>query len=762
MTPLCVLILTSVMSASAAPPTELRGVVLDPGHSPVAGALVTPGEAPARRVLTGAGGDFVLPDADAIQNITISKEGFTSIQKTVHPGDNNTPQEFVLELLPVRSVVTITETGGYLSAATGSATRTLTPLIDIPQSISVVNSEQIRDQMMASMSDVVRYIPGITAHQGENNRDQLVIRGNNTSADFFVDGVRDDVQYYRDVYDLERVEALKGPNALTFGRGGAGGVINRVTKAAGDMGLREISVQGGSFGNRRVSSDFNQPLGNHLALRLNSMFEDSGSFRDYVRLQRFGISPAATIKVGDHTLVTLNGEIFHDDRTADRGVPSWLGRPVDVAPSLYFGNPEQSNVRARVILGAASVEHQAGLLNFRNRLHFGNYDRGYQNFVPGAVTPDGRQFVLSAYNNATLRSNIFNQTDFSLALTGRVRHTLTGGAEVGRQNSDNFRNTGYFNNAVTSVSLPLSNPVTEIPVVFRQSATDADNHVRVALEAAYLQDQIQLTRFVRLIGGVRLDHFDLQYLNNRNGSNLRRIDNIASPRAGITLKPYAALSIYGSYSVSFLPSSGDQFSSLTTVTEQVKPEKFTNYEAGVKWEARNVAVTAALYRLDRTNTRSTDPNDPTRIVQTGSQRTNGLEAGVTGSITRRWKLAGGFSQQDVFVSSATAAARAGAVPALVPRTTFSIWNNYQFHPRVGAGLGLIHRSDMFASIDDTVVLKGYTRVDAALFIPLAERIRFQANVENVAGIRYVVNADNNNNISPGSTRSVRIGLNARF
>ena len=180
------------------------------------------------------------------------------------------------------------------------------------------------------------------------------------------------------------------------------------------------------------------------------------------------------------------------------------------------------------------------------------------------------------------------------------------------------------------------------------------------------------------------------------------------------------MSVYGSYSVSYLPSSGDQFSSLTVITQQVEPEQFTNYEVGAKWDARPaLSLTTAVYRLDRTNTRATDPNDPTRIVQTGSQRTNGYELGINGAITPVWKIAGGYAYQNAFVTSATAAARAGAVVGQVPHNTFSLWNNYQVHPRVGVGLGVLYRSDMFATIDNTVVLPAYTRADAAAFVRLS-------------------------------------------
>jgi catecholate siderophore receptor len=437
---------------------------------------------------------------------------------------------------------------------------------------------------------------------------------------------------------------------------------------------------------------------------------------------------------------------------------------VDVPVSTYYGDPNNSRVRALVNLGSAMIEHQAGRLSIRNRTQFGDYDRGYQNDVPGAVNAAKTLVTLTAYNNATKRLNAFNQTDLSyVAYTGAIRHTLLGGVELGRQLTDNFRNTGFFNNTDTSILVPYANPVISTPVTFRQSATDADNHLRTNVGATYVQDQIELSRYVQLIAGVRFDHFDLQYHNNRNNDNLRRIDNLLSPRAGIVFKPLTPLSVYSTYSVSYLPSSGDQFSSLTTITQQVKPEKFSNYEVGIKWDPRrSLSLTTAVYLLDRTNTRSTDPNDPTRIVQTGSQRSNGFEIGANGSMTRKWKVAGGYSYQNAYVTSATTAARAGAQAAQVPHHTFSLWNNYQIIPRLGAGLGILNRSDMFAAIDNTVTVPGYTRADAAVFVSVTETVRFQANVENLFNTRYYINADSNTNISPGSSRAVRVGLTARF
>jgi len=183
----------------------------------------------------------------------------------------------------------------------------------------------------------------------------------------------------------------------------------------------------------------------------------------------------------------------------------------------------------------------------------------------------------------------------------------------------------------------------------------------------------------------------------------------------------------------------------------------------VKWDPRaGLELTAAVYRLDRTNTRSTDPSDPTRIVQTGSQRTSGVEVGISGRVRSRWQVAGGYAYQDAFVTSATAAASAGAVVAQVPRHTFSLWNQWQATKRLAAGLGLLHRSAMFAAIDDSVTLPGFTRVDLGAFYTVTGELRVQANLENALDRRYWLNADSNTNLSPGSPRTLRVAITTRF
>ena len=761
--------LAALAATAQAAPVDVAGTVVDDAGAAVASAAVTAyrgGESAASAsAKSSSDGSFVLHLPPGGYVIHVEARNAAALTATITvPAAGLRAQKFTLSRALLREQITVTAPGGYRAPTNASAMKIDAPLQEIPQAITVVTREQMRDQLMASIGDAVRYVPGVTLHQGENNRDQMVMRGNASSADFFVDGVRDDVQYYRDLYNLERVEVLKGPNALIFGRGGAGGVLNRVTKVAGFAPLREVEVTGGTFGNTRLTADFNEPLSDRLAFRVNAIAQKADSFRDSVSLQRSGIAPSMTFLAGSGTILTLGYEHFRDRRTADRGITSYNGRPADVRIDTFYGDPDRSHVRADVDLASLSIEHQAGRFSIRNRTLFGAYDRGYQNFVPGAASALKTTVALTAYNNATARTNVFNQLDASTRFTtGTVRHTFLAGAEMGRQMTDNRRNTGYFDDTATSISVPYDAPFTSTPVTFRASATDADNRVRTIIAGIYAQDQAELSQSVRVIAGLRFDRFNLDFLNHRNGDQLRRTDGMLSPRAGVVFTPAAALSFYGSYSVSHLPSSGDQFSTLTSITKQLEPEQFTNRELGVKWNAPSgLLVTAATYRLDRTNTRSTDPNDPSLAIQTGSQRTNGIEVTATGNLTTAWSIAAGAAYQDAFVTSATASARKGARVAQVPRHMLSLWNRFAIHPRVGVAFGVVRRAEMFAAIDDTVILPAYTEVDAAAFLTIRPGIRLQLNVENVFDVVYFANADGNTNISPGSPRAIRVAMSTRF
>ncbi|MEQ1583870.1 MAG: TonB-dependent receptor plug domain-containing protein, partial [Candidatus Nitrotoga sp.] len=352
--------------------------------------------------------------------------------------------------LPV-ILVSAKNSAGYTIAKTTTATKTNTLLRDVPQSVSVVTQDIIKDQAIQSMAETVRYVPGMGISQGEGNRDALVFRGNRSTADFFVDGIRDDVQYYRDLYNIERVEVLKGPNGMIFGRGGSGGVINRVVKEAGWSPIREITAQVGSFDTKRVALDVGQGVNEVAAVRLNAMYENSGSYRDGVDLKRYGVNPTVTIMPTDNTKVVLNAEYFKDERVADRGIPSFKGRPFNTNASTFFGDPNRSPAESELKAVNALIEHKFdNEVTIRNRTRFATQDKFYQNVYPNAVNAAGTEVAINAYNDTTQRDNFFNQTDLLFSLnTGAVKHDLVVGLEIGHQDTSNLRKTGFFNNTTT-------------------------------------------------------------------------------------------------------------------------------------------------------------------------------------------------------------------------------------------------------------------------------------------------------------------------
>jgi catecholate siderophore receptor len=682
-----------------------------------------------------------------------------------------------------------TGTVGVYANSTSVATKTNTPLIDIPQSVSVVTKEFIQDQAFQTLTDVTRYVPGVAIHQGEGNRDELVIRGVDSSANFYVNGFRDDVQYFRDLYNAQSVEVLKGPSALTFGRGAGGGLVNRTLKEADGTRIYEATAQTGSYNDRRVSLDAGQAVNENVAVRLNTFYEISNTFRDYGHFERYGFNPTVTLKPTDDTKIKLSYEYYHDLRLADRGNPS-LGLPGGAtrfnptepfAPNgdlkTFYGSPIYNQARVDVQTGIAVIEHDFGNgLTAKNSTLYADYNRGYRNVYPGgtgggpgggAVTPDLTQVSLNAYQNDTPRENVFNQTDFIYkTATGPVLHTIAFGTEFGRENGLSRRDSGIFpenGNRAFDVVNPF-NPTYFGPVLFTHLPSDANSKYRLNISSGYVQDQIEVTRWLQFLLGARYDSFDLSAFDFNTFTNRSRVDEEVSPRVAIIVKPIENLSIYTAYSTSFLPASGDQFSALSPGTLILQPQKFESTEVGAKWNINpKLLFTAALYELNRTNVPIPDPNNPGFFFPSGANQIRGFETAITGYVTPEWQTVFGYAYTDARVTSATSPTIVpGNRVQLVPFNQFAWWNKYQINYRWAASLGIIYFSDSFASSDNTVRLPGFWRFDAGLFAKIDETWSAQLNVENIFDTGYWATADGNNNISPGQGRTFRVLARARF
>ena len=664
--------------------------------------------------------------------------------------------------------ITITATNenqdGYKAGSLNSSTRTNKILRDIPQAINTVSEQQIRDQNIVNMEQATLYIPSVNIQQGEGNRDQISIRGNTSTADFFIDGARDDMQYFRDFYNIEKVEFLNGPNALAFGRGGAGGLVNRVSKFADGVKKRQIILAGGSFENRRLQTDLSEKINDKLSLRFNGFYEKSQTFRDYGNLERFGFNPTGTIIIGKNTDIKFGYEHFYDNRFNDRGVPSKNGEPLKTSTSKFFGNPNENDSENKLDSAFATVNHEfQNQLQLKNYTRFTQYSKFYKNVYAGGEVGTNNQFNLLAYNNAQERKNFTNQTDITKKFEAfSLKHLALFGTEITHQNSSTSRLSGYFNNKDASLPISIFDDINLTSVTYRRASSDIKKS-SVAVLGTYLQDQITLNEHFELTAGLRFDSFDIKLENKNNGQNFKRRDNFISPKVGLVFKPKKNLSVYSNYSTSYLPSAGDQFSSLDAKSKFLKPEKLQNYEIGTKWDiTEKLNFNTAIFQLDRTNTRAYDPSGSGYFVLTGSSKIRGFEASSTGKINKNIEVIASYSHLDARISSATLDAKKGNKLALTPSNKFALWNKYKFSQELSFGLGFIKQSSQYSAVDNKVKLKGFNRFDGALFYKIDEKTRAQINVENIFNKKYFLTAHNNNNLQFVSTRAFKASLNMEF
>ncbi|MEO1083769.1 MAG: TonB-dependent receptor plug domain-containing protein, partial [Acidobacteriota bacterium] len=346
--------------------------------------------------------------------------------------------------------------GKYLYADQVTALRTPTPIIDVPQSLSINTADQIAEQGFTSIGEIISYTPGVNMSQGEGHRDAIVFRGSRSTASFFIDGARDDVQYYRPLYNLEQVEILRGPNALLFGRGGTGGILNRVTKK-GFVGETFSSYQMGfdSFGEFGVQVDTNFAASENSAFRINALYEGLENHRDFYDGDRIGFNPTATFELSPQTTLNVSYEYVDHERFIDRGIPTGSdGRPVEAFEDVVFGDRELNTSELEAHLIRAKLQHifSAGLKgNFS--AFYGDYDKLYQNFYASDFEEATNIVELDGYVDITERQNTILSGDLIGELeTGDVRHTLIFGAEYIDTSSDQNRFNSFFDTSAADGS----------------------------------------------------------------------------------------------------------------------------------------------------------------------------------------------------------------------------------------------------------------------------------------------------------------------
>jgi catecholate siderophore receptor len=663
---------------------------------------------------------------------------------------------------------------------TPSVAKVDAPLRDIPQTINVVPAQVIKDQAARSMTDVLKTVPGVGLSNGDGQRDQVTIRGFTAIADQFLDGVRDDALYFRDLSNIEQIEVVKGPASVLYGRGSSGGLINRVTKKPHFTADNEVGVTVGSYSLKRIEVDANQPFAdNTMALRVTGAMERSGSFRDQGFLERESVAPSLLWRLTPATTVLMQIEHNRDFRVTDFGIPSFQGKPLDVPVGAYYGSSDaraDDYTRATTNYATLTVDHEiAPTLVFHNVLRYYDHLLDRNNTTAQSVNLNVAVPTVTMRRGSVYRDEKgwFNQSELKHKLTAAgMEHQLLYGIELGEQTKDQISRTQ--NSLFTT---PLFAPVLQRPP-FVAATLSADGESTFTTTSVYVQDLVALAPQWKMLAGLRYDRYQQEYANRLpGGAPLDRTDNFLSPRLCLVWQPDAVQSYYISATRSFQPS-GESFA-LAANNSQLAPEKTTNFEVGAKydWLGGKLVGGVSVFHVTRTDIKVTDPTNPALLILAGEQRTDGAELTLAGDVGNGWNIYGGYAFLDAeitkststigfpYVTAPTTAAvpLQGKVPSLTPRNSANLWVNKQLGGGFSAAGGVNARSSMYASASNVVALPSATTIDLALFY----RVKpwdVALNLKNVTDKRYYASAHggNDNLNTPGAPRTVEVSMRYKF
>jgi catecholate siderophore receptor len=660
------------------------------------------------------------------------------------------------------------------TSTTGSKTEMA--LRDIPQSISVVKEELIESQNAFNLRDALRNVSGLTIAAGEGGRtgDSITLRGFAAHSDQYLDGVKDNGQYNRDTFFIERAEVLKGASSILFGRGATGGVINQVfKKPTGKTGING-SFTYGLYDFKRTAIDAESKY-KDLSARLNVMYQDTESFRDYNDSNRWGIAPSFKWDISADTDLTLNLLHQEEEGVFDYGVPMWQGRPADVPIKTFYGFTDNRLMDTDVNVATVALTHRFNQdFSVKNTVRYGDYERKYLTHLysraPAYTGANAGTIARSQALRLNTQENVYNQTDFVFKkpLFG-FNNTLMFGSEFGweeydfkSKNSTGVSRISIFNPIVSASSTGFASDFSGT------LATDRLTHAQTY--AGYVLDQFEINDQWKLLVGTRYDVFDAQQEDRLGVTNFESSVDQWSPRGGIVWQPSKAQSYYFSYGKSFNPSA--EGLSLSANNANLPPEQNQNYEIGAKWELfdSRLSATAALFRLEKTNARTTSPLDPNLQILAGEQRTDGFELGLSGEIMPNWDASVTYAYLDAEISKSSTTA-VGSVSGItksyegmtavnVPENSGVVWTTYHLTDNWEVGGGVYYASHRFADNVNEAILSGYARLDAVVAYH-QKHYDVRLNVFNLTDTVYYESGQQNSAL-PGMPVSGQLTVNLKY
>jgi catecholate siderophore receptor len=655
-----------------------------------------------------------------------------------------------------------------------SGMKTSLPVESLPKSLSIMNADQIKTQGLKSVGDVIDYTPGVINSQGEGHRDAAVIRGMRTTQDFYRDGVRDDVQYYRPLYNIEQVEIIRGPDALLSGFGGAYGLINRVSKQ-GKIGEDFLTLSGNidTFGETSVQLDKNFNLNESSAFRVNMFMDNLANHRDFYYGDSFGINPVVNYDLGDGSTLHLSYEYLDQERFIDRGIPTANGKPVEAYKDIVFGDATENFSTHEAHIFRAIFEHDiADSLNGRFAVSHSSHDKLYQNIYASGYTAGTSVVTIDGYKDTTKRSTGILSYDVSGEFeTGSLVHNITAGIQYLDTDNDNDRyNTNWDqtndDNEVFNISRPLNltggyGVNSSGNTTFNQGYTGANSALNdrtfaeIDVLSFYLNDEISITDSLNLLLGVRFDDMRFDVVDAKTAANSGDDrDFTTSPRAGLTFDITNEAMLYGAYSETFAPKAGDQYAKLGSSDSKLDPNTFENIEFGIKYDLPiGLTLNAAYFEVQAN--KPVLNGDGTSSEQ--ESETTGFELQLTGTLSEKWYVSAGYTSLDANDKDGNRLKEA-------PENVFSIWNNYLVSDRLAVNLGIIYQDESYLSSTSagSPVLPDYTRVDVGASYALTDNTTLGLNIENLLDELYFPHSHKTHQASVGAPINAMLSITSKF
>jgi len=653
---------------------------------------------------------------------------------------------------------------GYRATRSASATRTDTSIHETPQSISVVTKDAVEDIGATRLQDALDYAGGVgrANNFGGQGLTTFTVRGF-TTGEFYRNGFPINRGYPNmpDANTIERLEVLRGPATMLYGRGDPGGTFNVVSKQPLPERTVTVGSQLDDQGMQRATLDASGPLDEQgrLAYRLNVVGEGGDTFRDHVQTERYGVTPVITWQATDATRLIFEGDFMRNNHPLDRGLTRYANQKGTPSRDTFWGEKD---------VGKLHNDNSMAQLRFEHLLDDNWTLGGGFQWLDGTLQGNAIEANSLAADGRTLSRNFnyrkleWTDKDTQLNLTG---HFSTGGFDHTLLTGVEFEDYDYksiiqrSSGAAGTYPIDIFNPVYGQP---RPALTRTPTHDKENLKtyAAFVQDQIALTERLKVLAGARFERFEHDYHTYvPGGKSWEASDNAVTPRVGVTYDLTETVAVYADAARSFKPNTG-----ASRQGGGFEPEKGKSYEMGVKWEAldHQLSVDAAIYQIEKKNVLTTDPVDSAFSVAAGQVRSRGFDLNVAGNLTPEWRVIGGYAYVDAEVTKDNTI-RVGSRLANIPRNSFSLLNVYEFQDGALKGLGLGAGSKYVAervgqTSNTPFSMGAYTVVDLLSYYKVNDKVRLNLDVKNLFNRDYEEGAFGNVYAYPGEPRTVQVGV----